>query len=123
MEVDVIGPWTFYAEYRTTFRYQPAWSYMDEFQCFPGKYFTVVDTVEVKPRHPEYPERGPTLLHQVIAPRGMKRKDVERCLREQFTTGGCHHEYDCCGCRFSSCYPRYRGKRRWSVLEYVSFNY
>lgn len=114
--------WTFPAEYRTSYRYKPAFSYMDDFKCFPGKHFVVTSTEEIKSANPDDIDGNHTLLHRVIAPRGMKRLDVERCLREQFRTGGCSHDYDCCGCRHSYCYPRYRGKRRWSVLEYVGYN-
>lgn len=45
----------------------------------------------------------------VVVPNGAGRlDDIDQALIDAFSHSGCHHEYDCCGCRsFSAQKPEY----------------
>ncbi|MFN5745581.1 MAG: hypothetical protein ACK443_05780 [Methylococcaceae bacterium] len=111
---------TFPAQHRLTHRYKPAFSYMDEWQTYPGEFHLLKQTVL---KVGDWDE-STTVLYRVVAPKGMDPRTVRRCLSETFTRGGCSHDYDCCGCSFSSAYPiKQISKREWLVWEHISYNY
>jgi hypothetical protein len=50
------------------------------------------------------------------------REDILQAARDTFTKWGCHHEYDCCGCRLVSARAQLNG-RQLRVETNVSYNY
>lgn len=90
--------------------------YSGEFHLFHLLKQTVLET--------DYFDGSKTVLYRVVAPRDINPRIVRRCLSDTFTRGGCGHDYDCCGCFFSSAYPiKQISKREWLVWEHISYNY
>lgn len=63
---------------------------------------------------------------EVRVARGRKWQSntINQALHDAFTAWGCHHEYDCCGCRsYMTSKVEYLGQNYWRVLVSSSRNY
>jgi hypothetical protein len=56
-------------------------------------------------------------------PAGQDPLASREALRDHFTSEGCHHDYDCCGCRSTWAEVRRIAGRTFSVKLHVSRNY
>jgi len=74
------------------------------------------------PRGTDHSDDGAYLMHARI-PRGQDPHESARALRDTLTVEGCHHEYDCCGCRSTRADVRRIGRRDFIVHVTVSRNY
>lgn len=105
---------------RLTNRYVDSYRHLDRSK-FLG---TVKLTPPRKVREPReqdaYYDEGTYLLH-ARAPAGSP--DLTGALRSTLTHSGCHHEYDCCGCRSVRANVRKVSARDYVVTYDVSFNY
>ena len=69
-------------------------------------------------------DSGDTVKFGVAVPKNVDTKLALQALRDTFNrTGGCHHEYDCCGC--ASYYAKIRPVKKgfFSVIVKTSYNY
>lgn len=66
-------------------------------------------------------DEGDTTISHVRAPRGSK--NLSQALRDTLNSGGCHHEYDCCGCSSTFATVRKVSARDYVLKVSVRFNY
>jgi hypothetical protein len=67
---------------------------------------------------------GPTYVSRVIAPRNLQdRKAFIRALEDEFSSWGCAHSHDCCGCASYSATARHARGREYVLKIQVSYNY
>lgn len=115
---------TFPAGYRPNPRYKPAFSYEDEWRELEGE-FRILSAKRTAPD-----SYGSYLtIFRIKAPKLADPKEVLLCLIEHFTTGGCAHAHDCCGCRstlvvkMGMANDKRAGRREWIVQQFTCFNY
>lgn len=76
-----------------------------------------------EPRDEEaYYDEGTYLMH-ARAPTGQNPALTAQALRDHFSSWGCSHEHDCCGCRSSQARVRRLGPRDFAVFVDYSRNY
>lgn len=66
---------------------------------------------------------GGTYIRWAILPAGQDAEASARALQDTLSKHGCHHEYDCCGCRSLDTRVIHRHGRRLVLRTQVSFNY
>jgi hypothetical protein len=67
---------------------------------------------------------GPSYVSRVISPRGHKdRKAFIRALEDEFTSWGCAHEHDCCGCANYRATGKHVRGREYLLRVDVRYNY
>jgi hypothetical protein len=67
---------------------------------------------------------GKSYFTVVNLTKGASDERVEQAIREEFSTGGCGHDYDCCGCGSSYPYTIRKTKaNEWFVIQSHSRNY
>jgi hypothetical protein len=116
----------FPAQYRITSRYKPAFSYMDEWVDLYGhnadpKMFRALS---IRTTFVEDYEDTFLRTFRFKAPKDVSDKECRLIIRDHLWTGGCSHDYDCCGCR--SAYPtsiKKVGKRDWIATQSSSRNF
>lgn len=99
--------------------------YVDTYRHLDRRDF--VAAVRVTPprqvREPEsYDDGGDYIVH-VRAPAAAADKNLSQALRDTLSYQGCHHEYDCCGCKSQRASVRRIGRRDYVVRLSVGFNY
>lgn len=67
--------------------------------------------------------RGNVYYFRIIARPGDRGRDLSRAIRDTFSTGGCSHEHDCCGCATTRATVRRVGSREYKVQTRTTFNY
>jgi hypothetical protein len=66
---------------------------------------------------------GGTYIRWATLPAGQDVEASAQALEDTLSKHGCHHEYDCCGCRSVSTRVIHRHGRRLVLRIRVSFNY
>ena len=89
-------------ELRLTHKYVGTYQDMDEWKTI-GEY-EVLSSQKWKPMEEEdFDPTEPIMNYYEVAviPHGLeyKAEEIHQALKDSFTQVGCHHEYDCCGCR------------------------
>ena len=110
-------------ELRKTHKYVGTWKHLDDHE-YLGVAKVLRGRELVQPlAYYEEPSHGPVRLFSVIVPRGVDRKKWEHALTDTFSSWGCSHEYDCCGCASYSARVRFVSKRRAVVHQSTTYNY
>lgn len=107
-------------ERRVTFRYKDRFKYEDQWQQLE-KPFTL-KILGGRVVQPDDDERGPTVYNRVVAPRGVTLAEVQRALKDEYDSYGCHHEYDCCGCSSTRTDVKHIRGREFLMTRRVSYN-
>lgn len=122
-----------YLKERLTNRYND-WAKYDRFgdkfrELFgsqPSKLFVRKPTewdLQRDPEQEDYCEPMMTRYTVELPPHKEKPTVIRNALRNEFTSHGCHHEYDCCGCRSYYASFKQLTHRKWSVVVTSSRNY
>lgn len=82
-------------KYVGTYQHEDEWKTVGEYTILSTKKWKLIDEEDFDPTEPT--KTIYTLL--VIPDDDASIEDISRALRDTFTQVGCHHEYDCCGCR------------------------
>lgn len=80
---------------KLTDKYVGTHSYLDEWQQF-GK---IVFINSRQHKNNEYETGSQTMIVQVLPFEEVTEEQIHKCLHDVFTSRGCSHEYDCCGCK------------------------
>lgn len=115
--------YSFPAEYRITSRYKPAFSYMDEWVdlCDHNANTKMFRVLSIRATIPEDWDCSEYRTFRIKAPKDVSDNECTMIISDHLKTGGCSHDYDCCGCR--SAYPtsiQKVGKRDW-IARQVSY--
>jgi hypothetical protein len=104
---------------RLTHVYADTWRHEDKYENI-GEY-----SIRTKDTYIKVEEDGSTditepmkVIYLIDVESKADQLDVRRALAEMFTNIGCHHEYDCCGCRsfYAKAFPQdYNGLYRVEV--------
>ena len=71
----------------------------------------------------DYDDCG-TTVYRLIAPNTMRGTDLSQAIRDTMRTGGCSHDYDCCGCASSyASEVRRISQREYNVVVRTTRNY
>ena len=106
-------------ERRITHRYVGTYQHLDEWR-YVGK--AKVLAPRVIDEGNDYDDVGTYLMHAHI-PAGQDPKQTQRALADYFTSEGCAHEYDCCGCVSTRARVKRLTPRTFSILVRKSRNY
>lgn len=109
-------------EIRKSYRYVTEYAYMDDFERI-GR-FSVL-SYRVVDEGNGIDDLGSRIV-RVRVDSGSNDDDIRRALSDAFSTTGCSHEYDCCGCQIRNAYEHQikRDKRKeWLVPMSVGRNY
>lgn len=90
---------TYALEKRLTHKYVGEYQHLDDWQRLGT--FTVVAQGTTDTDYEDICQPQTTTIFGRVSdvPRGTPRADIEKALRDTFTSEGCAHEWDCCGCR------------------------
>jgi len=88
-------------ELRVTHKYVGTYQHEDEWKVV-GDYGIIQSEKWVKVDQDNFDPTEPVMVHywvKVTPELGIPEEEVRQALRDSFSHVGCHHEYDCCGCR------------------------
>jgi hypothetical protein len=68
-------------------------------------------------------DEGSTVRYRVIGPKNVDQKMLKKAIRDTFSTGGCSHEYDCCGCPSTYATVKKARKGIFTAIVKTSYNY
>ena len=114
-------------EKRVTHKYVGKWRHLDQWRdAISAPARALPRRLVAVPGGDADHSEGPTHVHRFRLPAGLTRRqrdDAARGLRDMYTSHGCSHEYDCCGC--SSHYARviHRAGRDVVLAVGTSYNY
>ncbi len=115
-------------ELRLTYKYVGSYQHEDEWKSVGN--FEVIQSEKWVKSTEEATEPTFTEYWVAVYPNeGVTSEDISRALKDSFTQVGCHHEYDCCGCRsFYAGTPKYlssygEGGQEWKVTVNSYRNY
>jgi hypothetical protein len=106
---------------RETFRYVGKHRDLDRWK--PVGIAKVLPARQVRAPEPENFDDGGRFLLRATIPAGQEPKASAIALRDLYTSQGCSHEWDCCGCRSTYATVRRLSRREFAVFVDVSFNY
>lgn len=113
---------------RLTHKYVGTYRHLDQWQTI-GSYELLASATS-EPRDDDEPDiTDPRTTYNVVRvtpePRFAHRtKTIRRALIDEFTSWGCAHEYDCCGCRsYQARNAVQMDDNRWIVEVNSSRNY
>lgn len=110
---------------RVTHKYVGTYRHEDEWEDLGRVY-------RVATGEPEYPEGdnledaySQKLFVRVELCDGVdaSERDIKRALQDVYTSSGCHHDYDCCGCRSYYADASHLRDDMWMVDIYSSRNF
>lgn len=86
-------------ELRMTRKYVGEYKHLDEWKTI-GK-FKSIGTISERPDEDDYcdPRTDYHILRIVEVEDGVTGDEISQALRDVYSSHGCSHEYDCCGCR------------------------
>lgn len=105
-------------KYVGTYQHEDQWNYVGQ--------ITRIQSHVTESDDPEDATESMTHVHEVeVSPeQAVSEEQVAKAIRDHYTKAGCHHEYDCCGCRsFYASKPDYLGGNRWEVKVNSFRNY
>lgn len=125
-------PYTVQVPKRLTHKYNSHYSHLDEWdydnaitlKIICGR-FTPAWLCYLRDKRagsPDMSEVGESTF-QVVVPRGVPDTEVRTAIYQEFSRGGCDHEYDCCGCPSAYAIPTKVGRQKWRVTQVHSRNY
>ncbi len=82
-------------KYVGTYQHEDEWKIVGDYGIIQSEKWVKVDEEEPDPTEPV----AITYWVKVTPEMGVPTEEVRRALQDSFTQVGCHHEYDCCGCR------------------------
>lgn len=88
-------------ELRVTHKYVGSYQHEDEWKTV-GEYGVIQSEMLVKVDEDDFDPTEPVTVYywvKVTSDFGSNVEEVGQALKDSFTQVGCHHEYDCCGCR------------------------
>lgn len=86
-------------EIRLTNRYVGTYQHEDEWLVI-GSYEITYSEKWIKQEEDGYDSvDAMKVYHHVTVNSDASVEDIGKALQDTFTMAGCHHEYDCCGCR------------------------
>jgi hypothetical protein len=114
-----------FLEAQLTHKYVGTYSHLERFAPLGNvKVLGGRDTPE--PDEPDISDAGGRIF-RVVAPSAMVRQHgaetIRRALSDLFTSWGCAHDYDCCGCVSSMAYVKRAGRREFVVRQSFTRNY
>lgn len=113
---------TIHLETRLTRRYVGTHKHLDAWRDV-GTAKVLPQRLVRQPRDEEaYYDEG-TYLVRARIPAGQDPKLSAQALADHFTTWGCSHEYDCCGCRSTTARVKRLSRRDFAVFFDASRNY
>jgi hypothetical protein len=82
-------------KYVGTYQHEDEWKVVGDYGIMNSQKWVKVEDDEPDITEPE------TMYYWVkVTPEfGVPQEEVRQALKDSFTSSGCHHEYDCCGCR------------------------
>jgi hypothetical protein len=110
-------------EIRKTHKYVGTSQHMDDWESVPGRFKALRGRGYPPDDDTDYSDGG-KFAFTVVAPREHDPKKVMQALRDSFTSQGCAHQYDCCGCESRrASVKRIRKSREYRVVQSISYNY
>ena len=83
---------------RVTYKYQDAWKSEDTWKEVGG--YEIISFEKWVKETDDMTEPNLHYYWVMVYPKlGVSVEDVRQALIDSFSHVGCHHEYDCCGCR------------------------
>lgn len=106
-------------KYVGTHQHEDEWRYIGEFTVIRKDVWVLYEEDEFDPTEPMKAEYLLTVNAE-----GATVEDIKQALKDTFTAAGCHHEYDCCGCRsYYAGNPVEYGFGMWSLTVNSYRNY
>lgn len=81
-------------KYVGTYQHEDEWKVIGEYDILQSIKWRKVDEDDYDPTEPMAVD-----YWVKVTPEDATKEEVRKALKDSFTMGGCHHEYDCCGCR------------------------
>jgi hypothetical protein len=83
-------------KYVGTYQHEDEWETLGEYEVLSSQKWKPIDDEEFDPT-----DTIKKFYEVVVRTYGSEHKveQITQALRDQFTKVGCHHDYDCCGCR------------------------
>lgn len=83
-------------KYVGTYQHEDEWETLGEYEVLSSQKWKPIDDEEFDPT-----DTIKNFYEVVVRTYGSEHKaeKITQALRDQFTQVGCHHDYDCCGCR------------------------
>lgn len=114
-------------ERRVTHKYVGTYRHEDEWEVLGRVYLLATGKSE-------YPEDDDDNLEDAYSQKLFVRvelydgvdaseSDIKRALQDVYTSSGCHHDYDCCGCRSYYANASHLRDDMWMVDIYSSRNF
>lgn len=116
-------------KYVGTYRHLDKWDYDNpiRLKVLGGMFLSAYDLAarEGQPDRNIDPSEGGESYHRVVLmnPRGISDEDVEQAIYSEFSSHGCAHEHDCCGCMSTGVDLVKKGRREWLMKLRYSYNY
>lgn len=101
-------------KYVGSYQHEDEWETIGEYTVLSSQKWAPVDEEDFDPTEPV--KIVYTLL--VVPNEDATIDDINTALKDTFTQVGCHHEYDCCGCR-----SYYAGKPDYSYADEGGLHY
>lgn len=83
---------------RKSHKYVGSYQHEDEWECIGSYEVTYTERWVREDEEPDYLESN-KVIYNVSVESEAPAEEVMKALKDDFTLVGCHHEYDCCGCR------------------------
>lgn len=110
---------------RKTHKYVGTYSYLDEWEDIGTTEQIGYQAEKPNDDEDDYCEPMTETYWLIVTPEeGATKDQIKEALRDTYTKWGCHHEYDCCGCRnYSAHYVQNTTGNLWKVVVGSSRNY
>lgn len=104
---------------RVTNQYADGWYHLDEWEHVAHVKMTPPRLIREGNGHDD----GGTYVRYFRKPTGLEQRRIHAAVRDTFSTNRCRHEYDCCGCVFTSVRTASVNRRTVRVEITVNRNY
>jgi hypothetical protein len=103
-------------KYVGTYRYQDRWEDVGQFRI-KHKFGGITDEEDMCEPYTSY--------IRVVVKADATDELIKQALHDYFTQAGCHHEWDCCGCRSYYAWDvmKLEDESEWLVIQNSSRNY
>jgi hypothetical protein len=110
-------------EIRKTHKYVGSYQHLDDWEALPERVKQLGGKGYPPDDDTDYSDGG-KFVFRVVAPRSLDPKKVMQALRDTYTSQGCAHQRDCCGCESRrASVTRIRRSNEYRVTQSISFNY
>jgi hypothetical protein len=121
-------PTFFQGSIRKTHMYVDPWDTLDQWEDIPGRFKELggskyYNPVNIPGQSFGISDCGYRVI-KVITPKNLSVDMQRRVIIDQYTSVGCDHDYDCCGCySFRAYATKLRRRGEWTVKVVFSRNY